>query len=551
MKSEIIKLVQASINDLYDLQVSADLLKGDPRFGDFSTNIALKLSPEIKKSPIEIASQLSTYIKDKKLDLFKGVIASAPGFVNFRLNDNKLINRDFLKPRTGYLNKNLVIETNNPNPFKAMHIGHALNAVVGDSLANLLEFAGGNVHRVSYHGDVGSHVGKSMWAILNFINGDLDKLKQIPEDEHNVFMSEMYANGAKAYDDDENIKKDIINLTNKSYELEDDLYKQVYLICKEWSFSHLESILIQLGSKPVERQYLESECELIGVEIVKENLNKYFFESQGAVVFRGEEFGLFTTVFISSTGRGLYAARDLGLIKLKQQDFSPDNIIIVTADEQRDYFKVIIKASQLVGLIKDGEMKNINTGVIKLSSGKMSSRQGKVIEISWLIDTVRQAFSKYSDTTDDKLVTGAIRYQLLKVKLGNDIVFDIEQSVSLQGNSGPYLMYAHARAKSILSKAGIIGVLDDQFINYDDKERELAIKLFEYDAILDAAVDDLRPHYICNYLYELCQTFNSFYEHSPVINSERKNLRLLLVDQYAQVLKHGLNLLGIYAPEKM
>ena len=551
MKTEIENLVKTTINDLYGLNIVVNLLKADPRFGDFSTNVALKLASELKKPPFEIASQIAEAIKNKTQDLLEEITTSMPGFVNFKLADAKLLGNDYLKPRSTYLDKKLVIETNNPNPFKAMHIGHALNAVVGDSLANILEFGGGNVHRVSYHGDVGSHVGKSMWAVLNFINGDVDKLNQIPLESHNAFMSEMYAKGAKAYDEDETIKKEIIELTNKSYELEDDLYKQVYLICKEWSFSHLQSILSQLGSKSVERQYLESECEPIGVQLVKDNLNKYFFESEGAVVFHGEEYGLFTAVFISSTGRGLYAARDLGLIKLKQQDFSPDNIFIVTANEQKDYFKLIIKASQLIGLIKDGEMENINTGVIKLASGKMSSRQGKVVEISWLIDMVRQEFNKYSDTTDDKLIAGAIRYQLLKVRLGSDIVFDIEQSVSLQGNSGPYLMYAHARARSIIAKAGDEVITDFKNFEYDDKERELAVKLFDFDSVLDLAVEELKPHYVCNYLYELCQTFNSFYEHSPVINSDRKNLRLTLVNQYAEVLKHGLNLLGIYAPDKM
>lgn len=547
MKTDISRLTAEVIKNLYSLDYTVDILKGDSRYGDYSSNVALKLSSQLNQPPLEIASELAKEIKAVGENSLKDVTVSAPGFINFTLRDSSLLSLNYLNYKV--LDSNIVIETNNPNPFKAMHIGHALNAVVGDTIANILELGGAKVHRVSYHGDVGSHVGKSMWAILKFIDGDIEKLNKIPPSDHNNFMSEMYAKGAKAYEEDEEAKTEIIELTNKSYELEDNLFRQTYSICKDWSFSHLETILNQLGSKPVEKQYLESECEPIGVKIVTDNLNKYFFESNGAIVFKGEDYGLFTTVFIASSGKGLYAARDLGLIELKKRDFSPDKILIVTANEQKDYFKVIIKASNLVGLLKNDEMENINTGIIKLTSGKMSSRQGQIVEISWLIDRVREEFKKFSDNLDDKLVAGAIRYQLLKVRLGSDIVFDIAQSVSLQGNSGPYLMYAHARARSILSKAGYYDESID--FEFEGKERELAVKLAEYESVLVSAVDELRPHYICNYLYELCQTFNSFYEDSPVLNSDRKDLRLNLVSHYSQILKHGLGILGIYAPDKM
>ena len=551
MQAEISNLVSDIIKSLYDLEFKVDIIKSDLKFGDFSTNVALKLASSLRKSPLDISNEIASSVKNSNSSIFKDVNVTAPGFINFVLNDNQLLNSQYLQKKDFYSNKRIVIETNNPNPFKSMHIGHALNAVIGDTLANFLEFGGGQVHRVSYHGDIGIHVGKSMWAILNYINGDLDKLDQIPVIDRSKFLSSMYVEGAKAYDENPEAKEEIINLSNQSYLPENELFKNAYLICRGWSFDKIDSILSKLGSKPIERRYLESESEPIGREIVKSNLNKYFFESDSAIIFKGEDYGLFTTVFVSSSGRGLYAARDMGLIKLKQNDFSPDKSFVVTAIEQKDYFKVAIKASELIGIAKEGETENITTGTVKLSTGKMSSRSGNVIDIDWLIDSIRNEFKKFNEQVDSELVSGALRYQLLKVRLGGDIVFDIEQSVSLQGNSGPYLMYSHARARSIIKKVGVQPEELSGNLSFDPKERQLALKMYEYNSVLLDSTRQLKPHSICNYLYELSQVFNSFYEVSPVLNSDRQNVRVILVNHYANILRHGLSLLGISAPDKM
>jgi arginyl-tRNA synthetase len=306
----------------------------------------------------------------------------------------------------------------------------------------------------------------------------------------------------------------------------------------------------RLGSKPVEKRYLESVADAVGVKTVREHIGEVFAESNGAVVFAGEAFGLHTRVFIASRGTGLYEARDLGLMQLKNEDFRPAKSYIVTAEEQKEYFKVVIKAAELALPELNGVTQNISTGTVKLSTGKMSSRTGEILNIEWLFKQLQDALVERGGSKDDTdTVIGALRYAMLKVRIGSDVIFDVNASLSLEGNSGPYLQYAHARARSILAKSQTepsrgAGV-------FDEWERALIVKLSEYNEVLAAAVVELHPHMVATYLYELAQEFNRFYEHSRVIGSEREALRLWLVSRYADTLKAGLGVLGIPAPEKL
>ncbi len=552
MKSELEKIITDLVNEKFNKIYKVDVFRPETKFGDFSTNIALKLAKELNASSLDIANQLADDLRSQFSEIFQEINVAKPGFLNFFLRDRYLLLDNDLNFKNEQLKDQvIVIETNNPNPFKAMHLGHALNAIIGDSLANLLEIGGARVHRVSYHGDIGSHVGKTMWAVLKHINNDPKNLISVEPNSRYKFLADMYSEGAKAYQADINIKAEIISLADQSYKLDDPIYKQVYQTCKDWSFEELDEVLKRLGSKTVERRYLESEVEPAGVEIVKKNIDKYFFLSKGALIFRGEDYGLFTTVFVSSSDRGLYAARDLGLIELKQRDFSPDKSMIVTASEQKDYFKVVIKASELCQIAKIGETNNITTGIVKLSSGKMSSRQGDAINIVWLFDEITAELSKYNKQVSQDLLVGAIRYQFLKVKLGSDIVFDIKQSISLQGNSGPYLMYAHARAQSIIRKSKqIIESVPDDF-NIEDSERNLVLKIADFKDTMAKTISQLKPHLLCLYLYELSQEFNRFYEKNKVIGSDREIIRLYLVKSYAEVLRTGLLSLGIKALDEM
>lgn len=539
-------LVADSIKQLFDIDVDVVFSQTDERFGDFATNIALQIAKQVGKSPREIAEAIAESITG---EIITKVDVAGPGFINITLSDTALYSFTKLDVKKPLSDKSVVIETNNPNPFKSMHIGHAFNAIIADTLANLIEVAGASTYRVSYHGDVGLHVGKSMYSLLNYVAGHPEKLDDIPVEERNAFMSKMYAEGSTAYKNSPQAKEDIEELTKQSFTREDPVYALVYEKCKTWSFEQIDRDVIRLGNKPTERRFLESDAEVRGIKIVHDNTPGVFKQSEGAIIFEGSKYGSFDNAFISARGTGLYASRDLGLMQLKDEYYHPYRSYIVTAEEQRDYFKGVIMASELCNPSSKGVTVNIPTGTVKLPTGKMSSRDGDVVDIAWLFDEVAKAITARGGKPDDQSVAAVLRYQFLQVRIGGDVVFDINEAVSVTGNSGPYLQYAHARARSILAK--VDEVQDKPLQGLWPDERSLLRKISQFNEVVNKSVNEMLPHHICNYLYELSQAFNRFYEKNRVIEDERQDIRLKLVLLYADTIKSGLELLGIHAPDKM
>ena len=540
------QILELTIKRLFDLSVDVSLTRPDPKFGDYATNVALQLAKPLGRNPREIAQEIADELQ--KTGDFENVDVAGPGFINITLSGSILLTMASQEPKAPRAGQTIVIETNNPNPFKAMHIGHGFNAILGDTIANLLAVSGAKVHRVSYHGDVGLHVGRSMYSLLKFADGDFSKIENIPRHERNTFMSKMYAEGSKVYKESDEAKSEINELAERSFAPGDDLYGKIYELCKAWSFEQIDEIVAQLGNVPIERRFLERTADVRGVATVRANVPNVFQESDGALMFKGSEHGSFDNVFVGSNGRGLYAARDLGLMQLKDEAYNPDYSYIVTAEEQRDYFKGVIAAAGLIWPDKKDTTINISTGTVKLSTGKMSSRDGDVIEIAWLFDEFAKAITERGGEATNDVVAGALRYQFLKVKIGSDVVFDVSEAVSLVGNTGSYLQYAHARARGILAKSQTNFVRPTD-INPEDKA--LVRKLSEYHEVVNRSTELLEPHHICNYLFELAQEFNRYYEKNQVIGSDVEEHRASLVALYADTLKAGLAILGISAPEKM
>lgn len=540
----MIEQLTAYISAHYDIDITPELNRPDAAFGDIATNVALQLAGRLKRNPRQIAEELAEVLRSNPD--FAEVTVAGPGFINVRLSDEALLQQLQVSAPQQYADTNVVIETNSPNPFKAMHIGHAMNAVVPDAIANILERAGAQVHRVSYHGDVGLHVGKSMYSLLKYAQGDVQRIAQIPKAERNSFMSRMYAEGAAAYKESEEAKREIDALAAQSFTCEDPLYKQIYELCLEWSYQQIDETVARLGNKPIERRFVESAADSRGVAIVKQHTPAVFTQSNGAYIFEGSKYGSFDNVFVSSNGRGLYAARDLGLMELKNEAFHPDKSVIVTGGEQGQYFKGVIAAAELSDPSLKGQTVNIPTGLVKLTTGKMSSRDGNVITIDWIFDQFRQAIESRGAVATDATIAGALRYQFLKVKIGSDVIFDINDAVSITGNTGSYLQYAHARAKSILRKIDHAEIKQLQ-----PEDRTLVRKMGEYSDVVDLATRQLEPHHICQYLFELAQEFNRYYERNRVVGSELQTHRAGLVAAYARILADGLALLGIHAPDEL
>lgn len=539
--------LQRIVDELYQRQLDVQLTRPDPKFGDFATNVALQLAKPLGKNSREIAEAIAAKLRAD--ERFSEVSVAGPGFINVKLSDQAVLESLKVRPATKRAGKTAVIETNCPNPFKAMHIGHALNAITADTMANLLAVDGAQVHRVSYHGDVGTHVGKSMWAILREIDGDASKLDEIPADQRNQFMSRMYVEGAQAAKESPEAKAEIDELAKQSFVLDDPLYKKVYETCKQWSFDEIDANVARLGNVPIERRYVESETEEPGKKLIKEKTPEVFTKSDGAYVFKGSQYGAFDNVFIGSHGNGLYGAHDMGLIQLKYQDYpNLDLSITVNGEEQAAYFRGVIAASELAIPALKGKLFNYATGLVKLTTGKMSSRTGEVVTIDWIFDEFKKAIAARGSQPTDEVVAGALRYQFLKVKVGSDVVFDVNDAVSLTGNTGSYLQYAHARARGILAKSEQAVAFPKELF---DEDRALVRKLSEYTEAVNRATESLEPHHICTYLFELAQEFNRYYEKNQVVGSDKEAHRVGIVAVYADILKAGLTILGIAAPERL
>ncbi len=538
--------ISNAIKELFDVDVTPVLSRPEPQFGDWATNVALQLAKQVGDNPRSIAEKIAEKLAEA--GEYEAVEVAGPGFINIRLKAEALLADIKREPRPLRAGETVVIETNNPNPFKAMHIGHAFNAVLGDTVANLLAVSGARVYRVSYHGDVGLHVGKSMYSLLKFADGDFSKIESIPEAEHNSFMSKMYAEGSKAYKEDESAKKEIDELAKQSFAPNDALYVRIYELCKSWSFAGIDAIVARLGNIPTERRFLESDADPRGVATVKKYVPEVFQESDGALVFKGSEYGSFDNAFVASNGNGLYGARDIGLMQLKNEHYHPTKSYIITGAEQGAYFKGVIAAAGLIWPDQKDQTVNIPTGLVKLTTGKMSSRDGDVIEISWLFDEFKKAIEARGGEASDEIVAGALRYQFLKVKIGSDVVFDVNEAVSLTGNTGSYLQYAHARARRILEKTSSDFQVPETI---RDEDRALVRKLGEYAEVIGHATKTLEPHHICTYLFELAQEFNRYYEKNQVVGDTYEQHRAGLVTLYADTLKAGLTILGIHAPDKM
>jgi arginyl-tRNA synthetase len=559
MKRELEQAVTQAVQELFSVSVKAELTRPEEQFGDYATNVALQLAKQVGQNPREIAEAIAQ--KLEALETIAAASVAGPGFINITLNDKVLagyladvLNGTFHLTQP-YEGQKIVAEYSDPNPFKVLHAGHLYTSMVGDAIANLFEAGGGEVHRVNFGGDVGLHVGKTMWAILQKLGGAYpEKLADIPEPSRASWMAEAYVAGTNAYEDNEQAKIEITELNKQVYGFHTQqdhasALAQIYWTCRQWSYNYFDAFYARIGTK-FEKYYPESQTADIGLRVVQEHLGDVFVESEGAVVFKGEEYGLHTRVFINKEGIPTYEAKDVGLIMKKWEDYHFDRSVVITGNEQLQYMQVVLKAVEQFAPELAHATTHLTHGIVKLAGGtKMSSRKGNILRAVDVLKVAAEANRNLTGNEDEQVVLGAVKYAFLRSRLGGDIIYDPQESVSLQGNSGPYLQYATVRATSILRKSA--NQPSAEGLTIDASERSLARKLSEYPEMVEKAMTDMAPHYVCGYLYELAQTFNRFYEQNRVLGDPREQVRLSLVKAYASTLQDGLKLLNISVPEKM
>jgi len=558
MLKEIKVEISEIVKKLFDLDVTIDVSVPEEKFGDLACNVALQLAEKLGRNPREIAEEIANVVK--KSDGIKECNIAGPGFLNVVLDDSYLI-QSIGKPREKSLKgQKILVEYSDPNPFKPLHAGHLYTTLVGDVIARLVEGAGAETIRLNYGGDVGLHVAKTLYGISISDHEKLDEISEKPLSEKMKIIGEAYTAGNSEYEGD---LKDEINQINKQvYKIysqqgiDDSVLANNYKLGRGWSYEYFKEFYKQLDVHEFERFIPESEVTQLGLDTVREQTEKGVYEeSDGAIIFDGEKHGLHKRVFINSDGLPTYEAKDVGLSLTKWLDYKFDQSIIITASEQSQYMQVVIKSIEQFEPEPAQRTHHLTHGIVKLQGGqKMSSRKGNVVTAVQIIESARLAEEESATTQDESVVLAAIKYAFLKNRIGGDIVYDPKESIAMDGNSGPYLQYAHARACSIIKKAGR-DLDSEEFLNVDIEleqgERSLLRKISEYNHVLSKATKELAPHLICTYIYDLAQTFNRFYENNQVVGHDRQETRLGLVYVYKNTLAEGLEVLGITPPIKM
>jgi len=549
----------------------------DLKNGDYSTNIAMVVDRKKfetkthKPTREEIADIIGGEIK-KNLPLeIKEIKTAGSGFINFYLSQKFFSGKveEILSTGGGsalggnnlFSGKKIMIEYTDPNPFKPFHIGHLMTNAIGESIARILEASGAAVSRANYQGDVGLHVAKAIWRLLQDKKLQ-DQSLSIAEQSKNI--GQAYALGAEAYEGEEKIKIEIDEINKEVYDRSNAKINVLY----DWGFKvtmeAFEDLYKMLGTK-FDYYFLESEMAPIGEGAVQANLDKIFEKSDGAVVFKAEKHDpkLHTRVFITSAGLPTYETKELGLTAEKFRTRPDTDLsIVITAKEQMDYMRVVDKALSLIHPEYEGKMLHITHGMMRFANGKMSSRKGNVITGESLVRETQVLVAEktrdrsFGESAKEKIISdvaiAAIKYSILKQSTGGDIVYDFENSISFEGDSGPYLQYSFARANSVLEKAKAENILPD-FEILPKEISEVEKLLYRFPEVVYRAASEYEPHYIANFLIELARSFNSFYGNTMIVSKDDKTspYKIALTFAFTFVMKKGLHLLGIEAPEKM
>lgn len=566
MKDAIFEQLKNILKDL-GIEQAEFSLPPKPEMGDLAFPV-FAIAKEMKKNPAELAQELAQKIPAQ--GMIEKVQAFGP-YVNFFLNAKevaKIVLKEMGKKQEKFgsheigKGKKYVIEFACPNPLKAFHLGHLKNLITGESVVRVFENAGYEVVRVNYQGDVGMHVAKALWGIFDF-KDQFEAMRDKPLKERAEFLGKAYAHGSAHYEESDAAKEEVVKYNDIVYENSDEEVMKIYHEARGWSLEYFDDIYKRLNSH-FDRLYFESEMFARGVELVHDGLGQGIFAlgEGGAIIYEGSKCGLHDRVFVNSKGFPTYEAKELALAEKHFADHHPDKVIHVVGKEQTEYFKVVMKAMEEVLPQTSGKQHHLPGGFLQLKGDqKMSSRKGNIVTGDELMEEVRERIRVIMNesekrTTDEatleKVTGAALKYGMLRSNVSQDVAFDLEESLSVSGDSGPYLLYIVARIKSILRKSE-----NSSFSDIPDvlapEEKNLLLKLASFESTTLEAVESFDPSVITKYLFELAQSFNSFYAACPVLQAEKvvQSFRLHLIKGVLHVMEKGLSLLGIETVEEM
>ena len=526
-----------------------------------------KLAKLRKMAPQKIAEELA---KSMIIPPFLDEIKAIGPYLNFRISTRVLLKNIFKQKENfgrirdleqGNKKKSLriVIEYPSPNTNKPLHLGHVRNMLLGSSLSNLLKYKGHQVFQVNLNNDRGIHICKSMLAYLKWGNG------KEPNKKPDHFVGDFYVKYNQMQKKNPSLEQEARELLKK-WEQGDPEVLSLWRKLNDWALEGFKETYKKLGVS-FDKEYFESEIYKKGKEIVLEGLNKGIFEKteDGAIIARlKERYGLEDKILIRSDGTSIYITQDIYLAYLKKKDFNYDKSIYVVGDEQIDHFKRLFAILDMMGFHENNY--HLAYGMIRLPEGKMKSREGTVVDADDIIAemenlALKEVDERYPEIDENEksrrariIGLAALKFFILKFSPIKGFVFNPKESISFEGETGPYTQYCYARIESIIQKSGRKIDLDvDWNLLKHEKEIQLIKQLNYFPEILDDIENSYNIHLIPQYLLNLCQAFNSFYSSCKVISKDKKleDARLLLIKCVQIIIKTGLEILGIETLEQM
>lgn len=603
IEQQIINAAQAAVKELYGQEVAEKMVQLQKTKKEFEGNLTLVVFPFLKisrKKPDETAREIGEYIKQncEAIADFNAV----GGFLNLvidkkawlaLLNEMNLNEKFGEKPVTE-TSPLVMIEYSSPNTNKPLHLGHVRNNLLGWSLAQIMEANGNRVVKTNIVNDRGIHICKSMLAWLKFGNGETPETSgkkgdhligdyYVAFDKHyRAEVAELKAKFVAEGMDEEQAEKKAKEespLIKEAHEMlvkweqNDPEVRALWKKMNDWVYAGFDETYKALGVG-FDKIYYESNTYLVGKKKVEEGLAKglFFRKDDNSVWADLTNEGLDQKLLLRSDGTSVYMTQDIGTAEMRFNDFPIDKMIYVVGNEQNYHFQVLSILLDRLGFKWGKELVHFSYGMVELPNGKMKSREGTVVDADDLIAAMvadakqtSEELGKFKDMSEEErneiariVGLGALKYFILKVDARKNMLFNPEESIDFNGNTGPFIQYTYARIRSILRKAQAEGInipttlADTMPLN--EKEIELIQKLNEFGAAVEQAGKDYSPSGIANYCYELTKAFNQFYHDYSILGAdteEEKVVRLVLAQNVGKTLKNGMALLGIEVPERM
>ena len=583
---------QAAVKALYGQDVPEKMVQLQKTRSEFEGSLTLVVFPFVKmarKSPEQTGQELGDYLVAHCDAVSKYNVVK--GFLNLSIADEAWLglladidaDAHYGEKVANEQSPLVMIEYSSPNTNKPLHLGHVRNNLLGWSLAQIMQANGNRVVKTNIVNDRGIHICKSMLAWQKWGNGETPESSGKKGDhligDYYVAFDKHYREEIKqlvAQGMDEEQAKQEAPLIKEAHEMlvkweqGDAEVRALWEKMNSWVYAGFDETYQKMGVS-FDKIYYESQTYLKGKAKVEEGLAKGLFErhEDGSVWADMTNEGLDQKLLLRSDGTSVYMTQDIGTAEMRFQDYPIDKMIYVVGNEQNYHFQVLSILLDRLGFKWGKELVHFSYGMVELPNGKMKSREGTVVDADDLMQLMVEDARRVSDeagknvdmTEAEKqeiariVGMGALKYFILKVDARKNMLFNPEESIDFNGNTGPFIQYTHARIRSILRKAGNSGSASfTSTSTLADKEVELIQKMSEYGAAVEQAGKDYSPSGIANYCYELTKVFNQFYHDYSILNEEdeaKKQVRLVIARNVAKILKNGMALLGIEVPERM